>query len=55
MELVKHIAGFISKWGIKRNGASVASDNIFEKMTEKLYKANILMIKFVHKIHTLEG
>jgi len=32
IELIKH--GFISKWGIKRNGA------------------NILMIKFVHKIHT---
>jgi len=38
--------------GIKRNGASIASEKIFEKMIGKLYKANILMIKFVFKIHT---
>ena len=30
----------ISKWRIKRNRASVASEKIFEKMIGRLYKAN---------------
>jgi len=33
-------------------GGNVASDKFFEEMIGKLYKANILMIKCVHKIHT---
>jgi len=44
---------FISKWRIKRNRASAAREKIFEKMIGILYKANILIIKFVHKIHIL--
>jgi len=33
MELVEHIYyAFISKWGMKRNRASAASDKIFEKI-----------------------
>ena len=34
-------------WGIKRNRANAARKN-FEKMIRRLYKANILIIKFVH-------
>ena len=36
MELVKHIACFISKCGIKQNRASAASEKFFEKMTGRL-------------------
>jgi len=35
------------KWRIKRNRASVASEKIFEKMIERLYKANTCLSNLI--------